>query len=100
MADSEAIYLSATEMARLVASREISPLELVEAHLRQIEEYQPKLNAFATVDWEGARRQAQAAEVAVQRRDSLGPLHGVPVSIKSSIAVAGLPWEAPIFPKC
>src|SRR5438067_3303409 len=81
-------------MARLVASREISPLELVEAHLRQIEEYQPKLNAFATVDWEGARRQAQAAEVAVQRRDSLGPLHGVPVSIKSSIAVAALPWEA------
>ena len=94
MADSEVIYRSASEMARLVASREISPLELVEAHLRQIEEYQPKLNAFATVDWEGARRQAQAAEVAVQRRDSLGPLHGVPVSIKSSIAVAGLPWEA------
>jgi len=92
--DSEVIYRSASEMAHLVASREISPLELVEAHLRQIQEYQPKLNAFATVDWEGARRQAQAAEVAVQRRDSLGPLHGVPVSIKSSIAVAGLPWEA------
>jgi Asp-tRNA(Asn)/Glu-tRNA(Gln) amidotransferase A subunit family amidase len=94
VADSEVTYRSASEMARLVASRKISPVELVDQHLEQIENLQPKLNAFATVDGEGARRQARAAEAAVERRHPLGPLHGVPISIKSSIAVAGLPWEA------
>ena len=54
----------------------------------------PKLNAFVQVDAEGARRQAQAAEAAVRNGEKLGPLHGVPLSIKSSIEVAGLRWEA------
>src|SRR5437763_3532877 len=94
MANRELVYCSAAEMAELVAKRSVSPVELVEEHLRQIEEYQPQLNCFATVDGEGARRQARAAEAAVLRGERVGPLHGVPISIKSSIAVAGLPYEA------
>src|SRR5262249_4873296 len=94
MQSEELVSKSAAEMAALVRARQISPVELVESHLARIEELQPKLNAFVTVDWEGARQQARAAESAVMHGEPLGTLHGVPVSIKSSIAVAGLPCEA------
>ena len=94
MREGEIVSKSAAEMAGLVRGRKISALELVEAHLARIEELQPKLNAFVTVDWEGARCQAKEADAAVMRGEPLGPLHGVPVSIKSSIGVAGLPCEA------
>jgi Asp-tRNA(Asn)/Glu-tRNA(Gln) amidotransferase A subunit family amidase len=90
------IFSSLSEMAARVRARKISPVELVEAHLARIERLNPKLNAFITVDSEGARAQARTAEQAVAPRgsgDSLGPLHGVPVSIKSSIDVAGFLCE-------
>ena len=83
-------------MAALVRHCKASPAELVEAHLARIERLNPKLNAFITVDSQGARAQARAAEQAATGRgagDSLGPLHGVPVSIKSSIDVAGFRCE-------
>ena len=87
-------FLSATSMAELVRQRKISPVELLEVHLARIEQLHQTLNAFVQVDADGAHRDAQAAEVAVMRGDRLGPLHGVPVSIKSSIDVAGLRCEA------
>ena len=59
-----------------------------------IHELNPRLNAFVQVDVEGARRQARAAEAAVSNGEELGALHGVPLSIKSSMEVAGLRWEA------
>jgi len=90
----EMTYLPATEMAEQIRSRKLSPVELVEAHLSRIAVINPKLNAFVQVDEDGARKQAQAAEDAVRRGDHLGPLHGVPITIKSSIEVAGLRWEA------
>src|SRR3954453_1050609 len=85
--------LSATEMARLIARGDLSPVELVDAHLERIDALNPVLNAFVFVDVEGARRQARVAEAAVLRGDTLGPLHGIPISIKSSVSVAGMPWE-------
>ena len=85
---------SACEMAQMIRRREISSVELVEAHLSRIDELQPVLNAFTTVDHEGARAQARVAESAVMRGDDVRPLHGVPISIKSSISVAGLLCEA------
>ena len=87
---------SLVELAALVRARKISPVELVEAHLVRIERLNPKLNAFITVDSEGAGSLARAAEQAAAQHgsgDSLGPLHGVPVSIKSSIDVAGFLCE-------
>jgi Asp-tRNA(Asn)/Glu-tRNA(Gln) amidotransferase A subunit family amidase len=90
----ELTFLSAVAMAEQVRQKKLSPVELVEAHLARIEKLNPKLNAFVQVDGEGARRQAHAAEDAVARGEKLGPLHGVPVSIKSSIEIKSLRCEA------
>jgi amidase len=81
-------------MTEQIRQKKLSPVELVEAHLTRIQELNPRLNAFVDVDAEGARRQAQMAEAAVRDGAKLGVLHGVPLSIKSSIEVAGLRWEA------
>ena len=92
----EVVYGSLIGMAEQVRAGEISPLELVEAHLARIERLNPKLNAFASVDAERARARAKAAEVAAAApggKNALGSLHGVPVTVKSSIDVAGLACE-------
>ncbi|HYK50497.1 MAG TPA: amidase family protein, partial [Terriglobales bacterium] len=81
-------------MAERIRRRELSPVELVDAHLTRIEELNSRLNAFVQVDADGARRQARAAEAVVLRSQKLGPLHGVPLSIKSCIQVAGLRCES------
>jgi Asp-tRNA(Asn)/Glu-tRNA(Gln) amidotransferase A subunit family amidase len=91
---SQLSFLSAVSMAEQIRQKKLSPIELVEAHLARIEKLNPKLNAFVQVDAEGARRQARAAEDAVARNERMGPLHGVPVSIKSSIEVKGMRCEA------
>src|SRR5262245_36252343 len=78
-------------MAALVRDRALSPVELVETHLRQIEKLNPKLNAFVVVTADQARLQARQAEAAIQRGDRLGPLHGVPVTVKDSFDLAGYP---------
>ena len=80
-------FLSAVTMARQIREKTISPVELAEAHLAKIERLNPKLNAFVQVDVERVRRDAHAAETAVMRGESLGPFHGVPISIKSSLEV-------------
>jgi Asp-tRNA(Asn)/Glu-tRNA(Gln) amidotransferase A subunit family amidase len=90
----ELSFLSAVSMAEQIRQKKLSPIELVEAHLVRIEKLNPKLNAFVQVDAVAARRQARAAEDAVFRGETLGPLHGVPISIKSSIEVKGLRCEA------
>ncbi len=61
----ELTFLSAVSMAEQIRQKELSPVELVEAHLQRIEQLNPQLNAFVHVDAAGARRQAQAAERAV-----------------------------------
>ncbi len=90
------VYASLIEMAKNVREKKISPVELAESHLARIARLNPKLNAFVTIDAERARAQAKSAEATVSRNSksvSLGPLHGVPISIKSSVDVAGLPCE-------
>jgi Asp-tRNA(Asn)/Glu-tRNA(Gln) amidotransferase A subunit family amidase len=82
------------EVVRKIRTREISPREVIDAHLERIEKLQPKLNAFVHVDAEGARRQALAAEACALRGDPRGALHGVVLSIKSCIDVAGWPCPA------
>jgi Asp-tRNA(Asn)/Glu-tRNA(Gln) amidotransferase A subunit family amidase len=81
-----------SEMCRLLRAGEVSVVELVEAHLARIDEMNPALNAFVAVDGTRARAEARAADAAL-RRGEAGVLHGVPISIKSSVAVEGLPWE-------
>jgi amidase len=92
----DVVYISLTEMSERIRAKRLSPVELVDAHLARITQLNPKVNAFVTVDKKRAREQAKSAEAALSssaKSDSLGPLHGVPISIKSSIDVAGLPCE-------
>src|SRR5229473_7017617 len=77
-----------------IRSKNVSPFELLELHLKRIETLQPKLNAFVHLDPERALQQARTAENLVLRGAQLGPLHGVPLSIKSCIDVAGWPCPA------
>ena len=86
-------FESASSMARLVGRKQISAVELVAAHLARIERLNPTLNAITYLGAEGALEQARSAEQAVMRGEALGPLHGVPVTIKSSIDVKGMKCE-------
>ncbi|MHB8756159.1 MAG: amidase [Candidatus Acidiferrales bacterium] len=87
--DKNMTSLSAGEMAAAIRRGEISSTELVEAHLERIARLNPHLNAFVYVDTEGARRQAKTADTSLKEGGPLGSLHGVPISIKSSIDVSG-----------
>jgi Asp-tRNA(Asn)/Glu-tRNA(Gln) amidotransferase A subunit family amidase len=85
---------SAREIAAAIRRKEVSPVEVARAHLERIERLNLKLNAFVDVQSEAVLAQARAAEAAIVRGDEVGPLHGVPVSIKSAIDVAGHRCEA------
>jgi Asp-tRNA(Asn)/Glu-tRNA(Gln) amidotransferase A subunit family amidase len=87
------IFGTIAEITAGIREKKFSPVEVVEAHLERVATLQPKLNAFVHLDAEGARRQARAAEAAVMRGEEVGPLHGVPLTVKSCIDVAG--WPAP-----
>ena len=87
-------FLSAAQMAERIRKKRVSPVELVDAHLAQIERLNPKLNAFIQVDADRARKAALDAESAVTSGAALGALHGVPISIKSSFGVEGLRCES------
>ncbi|MGH9508938.1 MAG: amidase [Terriglobales bacterium] len=90
----ELTRLSAAEMAAQVRNRKVSPIDLVKAHLERIEQLNPKFNAYVSLNEERALTAARAAESALLHGDDVGPLHGVPISIKSSIDVAGFLCEA------
>jgi Asp-tRNA(Asn)/Glu-tRNA(Gln) amidotransferase A subunit family amidase len=87
-------YCTFAEITREIRSKKVSPVEIVELHLKRIETLHPKLNAFVHLDGKGARERARAAEDSVLRGDPLGPLHGVPLTIKCCIDVAGWPCPA------
>ena len=87
-------FSTISEVAADIRTRKLSPVELVESHLRSIASLEPKLNAFVHLDADGARAQARAAEKAVSGSEPPGALHGVPVTVKSSIDVAGWPCPA------
>src|ERR1700721_2703754 len=94
----EIIFSDATRLAELIRAREISPVEVVQAHLDRIEAVNPKINAVVTVA-EGALKAARAAEDAIMSGKEVGPLHGVPFSVKDSIDTAGVLTQrgSPIF---
>jgi len=90
----ERLFPSALALAAQIRKKEISPVEVAHVHLDRIERLNPRLNAF--VDWkpELVLAQARAAEEGILQGEEVGPLHGVPLSIKSSIDVAGHRSEA------
>src|SRR5580704_12136235 len=87
-------FPSAREIAAQIRRKEVSPVEVAQAHLDRIERLNPRLNAFVDCQPEAVLAQAREAEKTILRGDELGPLHGVPLSIKSSIDVAGHRCEA------
>lgn len=91
---SDLTFLPAVYMADQIRKRIISPVELLEAHLTQIYKLNSKMNAFVQVDAERALQSAHDAETSVMQKSPLGPLHGIPISIKSSVAVAGMCCES------
>lgn len=84
------IYWSAASLARAIRSREISSKEVVEVYLRQIEDVNPLLNAVVQLTGDVAVDRARAADAALARGEIMGPLHGVPVTIKDSLDTAGI----------
>ncbi len=91
MSNSDLLFTPAVTAAALIRARKLSPVEYLDAVLAASAAANPRLNCFREVMVEAARRDARAAEEAVMRGDTLGPLHGVPVSIKDLIDVAGVP---------
>lgn len=83
--------LSAIEQASLVAQRQASSLELIDAHLARIAEVNPAVNAIVKILADAARAAARQADSQVAAGAKLGPLHGVPFTVKENIDVAGLP---------
>lgn len=78
------------EVARQVAAKEISPVEVTRAALDRIAAAEPQLNAFVTVLSETARIAAEKAEAEIRRGEYRGPLHGIPISLKDLVATAGI----------
>jgi len=91
MADARLAWLPATELAAMIRRKKVSPVEVVDAALERIEKINPRLNAFVTVTGAAARREAKAAERALGKRSArLGPLHGVPFSVKDLVNTKGV----------
>jgi aspartyl-tRNA(Asn)/glutamyl-tRNA(Gln) amidotransferase subunit A len=87
-------WLPLEELAPLIETGQVSPVELTEATLARIERFGPRLNAFVTVTAATARAEARAAEAAIRAGDYRGPLHGVPVSVKDLFATRDAPTTA------
>jgi aspartyl-tRNA(Asn)/glutamyl-tRNA(Gln) amidotransferase subunit A len=90
MSDNEVVWASALDLATRIRQKDVSPVEVMEAVLGRIEALNPRLNAFCLVAADQARAAARDAEVAVMKGEPLGPLHGVPVSVKDLIFTRGL----------
>ncbi len=84
-------YMTVTDAAHAIATKALSPVELMQAHLARIETLDPTLNAFIRRDGDAALAAAKVAEAEATAGRLRGPLHGIPVGIKDIIDVAGLP---------
>jgi amidase len=95
----EALLQSATDAARMLSRKEISSRELTEVLLTRIDSVNPALNAVVELRPEAALQEAANADEAIARGGNIGPLHGVPMTIKDSFNVAGLhtTWGNPAF---
>ena len=84
------IFSSITQWADAIRTRRISACDALQIHLAQIDKYNPALNAINIIDPEKALRRAQAADEAVARGELLGPLHGIPFTLKDAHCTAGM----------
>src|SRR5438105_9608698 len=87
--DSDLCALGVADLARRYRSGDVSPVEVVRATLDRIEQLNPSLNAYLSMQAESAMAAARAAEQQFQAGIDLGPMHGVPVSVKDIIQIKG-----------
>ena len=92
------VFLTTTELAQKIRSGELTSLEVVNAFLSQIYEYNPKLNAIVTVNAESAINRARKADEALSKGEIWGPLHGVPVTIKDNYATKSIRTTSAYLP--
>lgn len=99
MPDLSLCFKTATTLADLLRNREVSAVEVLEAHLAQIERVNPQVNAIVTMIPEQALERAKAADAAAARGDELGPLHGLPIAHKDLVETKGIrtTFGSPIF---
>jgi amidase len=92
-------FRAATELAAAIRRKKLGALELLDLYIARVEKYDGRLNAVVVRDFERARARARAADTALARRRPWGPLHGVPMTVKESYDVAGLPttWGVPAY---
>jgi amidase len=90
---------TARELVRLIRTKAVSPVEVLDAYLKVIEALNPKINAIVTLAAEQAREAAKRAEAAVMKGDKLGLLHGLPIGVKDVTPTAGIrtTYASPLF---
>jgi Asp-tRNA(Asn)/Glu-tRNA(Gln) amidotransferase A subunit family amidase len=95
MHSNELIQLGAADLARLIRSRDVDPVNVVDAHIAQIDRVNPRINALVTTTFDKAREEARRIRDRLQQRTSgLPPLLGVPVTVKDALQVVGLRFTA------
>jgi amidase len=87
---SDLTFLTVTQLVAAIRERQLSAVQVLEAHLAHIARHNPALNAIVTLDEANARERARQADEALARGESWGALHGVPVTIKDAFETAGL----------
>src|ERR1700738_4421784 len=97
--DNELLELTSVEMRRRIGTKEISPVELLEASIARIEALNPAVNAIAATDFATARKLAASAQASARKGEPLGPLHGLPTGIQDLHETAGLltPYGSPLY---
>ena len=92
-------YQSAKQLASLVRRKKVGCLELLNLYLERIESYNAGINAVIFTDIQAARKRARAADRALAKGEIWGPLHGVPMTVKESYDVVGMPttWGVPEY---
>jgi amidase len=88
---SDFVFQSATKLVRAIQDRRISSLELLELYVERFERLNPVINAIVATDFENARGRARKADEALSKGENWGPLHGLPMTIKDSYEVIGMP---------
>ena len=86
----ELVFQTATELAGRIRSKEVSAIEVLEAHLRQIERVDPEVNAICTLTAEDARSAARDLDRSMAAGEEPGPLHGLPIGVKDLVATKGV----------
>ena len=99
MASNDICYLTAREIRDKISNRELSAVEVMEAHLIQIESVNPTVNAIVTLHSDQAMDGAKAADAAISSGDELGPLHGLPTAVKDLTLTKGIrtTFGSPIY---